>query len=87
MFHGDAARVDLEVRQQILHREWVLQLEVRDAGTGATPSRGQAWRRFFFSGVSYLPFLAGYLMALFQRQGLALHDVLAGTRVVSRSKS
>jgi len=61
---------------------WLVRLEVCDHRTGGRLSIAQAWRRFFASALSYLPFLTGYLMAAFQREGRALHDLIADTRVV-----
>src|SRR5690606_29765644 len=59
-------------------------LWVINAADGAFPSWGQSTLRTIGYILSYLPFGAGYLMALFSRERLTLHDLLANTRVVHR---
>lgn len=84
---GIAVQIGMLLRTGTTPGKWLVRMEVRDFQSGGRLTAGQAWRRFFASAVSYLPFLAGYLMALFQRQGRALHDIFAGTAVVPIQKN
>jgi uncharacterized RDD family membrane protein YckC len=49
---------------------------------GAPISLGQSLLRFIGYFVSYLTLLLGYLLAGFRSDKRALHDLIAGTRVV-----
>ena len=60
----------------------LLELRVVDARTGAHPGVVQALIRYIGYLVSALPLGLGFLWAIFDRRHQALHDKLAGTRVV-----
>ena len=60
----------------------LLELRVVDARTGERPGWIRALIRCVGYAVSALPLGLGFLWAAFDRQGQALHDKLAGTRVV-----
>jgi uncharacterized RDD family membrane protein YckC len=60
-------------------KAWRLRVERHDGG-GLTPR--DALRRFLLAAVSLLPLGLGLLWAAFDREGLAWHDRLSGTRVV-----
>lgn len=63
-------------------RSWRLRL-VGDARKSAT--WGQALLRFAGACVSWLVFGAGFLWVLVDRQGLAWHDHISGTRIADTS--
>jgi len=68
----------------------VFGLRVVRARPGAASSRlglGRATLRFIGYWLSALPFGMGFVCAAFDRQGRALHDRLAGTRVVYQPHS
>jgi uncharacterized RDD family membrane protein YckC len=50
--------------------------------TGLAPTPGRAITRAALSVVSFVPFLAGFWLALFDRRGQTLHDKLTQTFVV-----
>lgn len=50
--------------------------------TGLAPAPGRAIARAVLSLVSFVPFLAGFWLALFDRRGQTLHDKLTETFVV-----
>jgi len=60
----------------------LLELRVVDARTGERPGWVQSGIRYIGYLVSALPLGLGFLWAAFDRNGAALHDKLAGTRVV-----
>jgi uncharacterized RDD family membrane protein YckC len=47
----------------------------------------QSWMRCFGYLVSYLPFGVGFIMAAFQPEKRALHDLMAGTVSISKEKA
>lgn len=53
---------------------------------GKTIASGQAVRRYLLSSAGLMFFGAGFLWALFDREGLFLHDRLLGTRLVNVRK-
>jgi len=59
-------------------RAWRIRLA--DAG-GKPVSWSIASKRYLFACLSWLPAAAGYFWALFDREGLALHDRLSGSRL------
>lgn len=65
----------------------LLKIYVVDYKTFNTMSWGQSWGRFFASGLSYVPLLGGYIMAAFNSEKRALHDLIAGTVSVTYSAS
>ena len=60
-------------------QSWRLQLETVDGGH---PTIGQATLRFFASLLSWLPAGLGFLWSLWDKDKLAWHDRLSGTRIV-----
>lgn len=60
----------------------LLELRVVDASSGDRPGWVQAVIRYVGYIVSALPLGLGFVWAAFDRDGRALHDKLAGTRVV-----
>jgi uncharacterized RDD family membrane protein YckC len=50
--------------------------------TGLAPAPGRAVARALLAVVSFVPFLAGFWVALFDRRGQTLHDKLTQTFVV-----
>lgn len=60
-------------------QSWGLQLESRDA---QPLKMQQLVIRFFASILSWLPFGLGYLWSLWDKEKLAWHDRLSGTRIV-----
>ena len=60
-------------------QSWGLQLETAD---GEKPGFAQATVRFFASLLSWLPLGLGFLWQLVDRDKLAWHDRLSGTRLV-----
>jgi uncharacterized RDD family membrane protein YckC len=50
--------------------------------TGLAPAPGRAIARAVLALVSFVPFLAGFWLALFDRRGQTLHDKLTQTFVV-----
>ena len=65
--------------QTLAMKTWRIRLVTRD-GSGLTWSR--AATRFLFALAGTLLFGAGFLWALVDRDGLFLHDRLAGTKIV-----
>lgn len=65
--------------QTLAMRTWRLRLVTRD---GAALGWGQAVRRFLFALPGTLALGAGFFWALVDREGLFLHDRLAGTRII-----
>lgn len=63
----------------------LLKIYVVDAKSFNTMSWGQSWGRYFASGLSYVPLLGGYIMAAFNSEKRALHDLIAGTVSVTYS--
>jgi len=61
--------------------KWLMRLQLVDADDGV-PSAGDALARSLLALLSLLPAGLGYLMALFDRDGLALHDRIVGTRLL-----
>ncbi|MDX1461141.1 MAG: RDD family protein [Xanthomonadales bacterium] len=59
-------------------QSWRLQLEMPD---GRRPGLGTATIRFFAAIVSWLPFGLGYWWQIWDRDGLAWHDRMSGTRL------
>jgi uncharacterized RDD family membrane protein YckC len=66
--------------QTLAMKTWRIRLVTRD-GTGLT--WGRAVTRFLFALAGTLLLGAGFLWALVDRDGLFLHDRLAGTRIVN----
>lgn len=64
-------------------QSWGLQLETMD---GAKPGFAQATLRFFAALLSWAPFGLGFLWQLVDRDRLAWHDRLSGTRLVHYPK-
>lgn len=62
---------------------WRLRVESRDGGL---PSLRQATVRFLAAIVSFAAFGLGFLWSLWDREGLAWHDRLSGTRLVHYPK-
>ena len=60
-------------------QSWGLQLESRD---GQPLKMQQLVIRFFASILSWLPFGLGYLWSLWDKEKLAWHDRLSGTKIV-----
>jgi uncharacterized RDD family membrane protein YckC len=48
-------------------------------------SVARAAARFFAGSLSWLSLNLGHAMALFRRDGRALHDLIAGTAVIDRN--
>lgn len=65
--------------QTLPMKAWKLRLVRVD---GAPVAAGQAILRYLLAWASLLAFGAGYLWALFDRDGQFLHDRLLGTRIV-----
>ena len=65
--------------QTLAMKTWRMRLVTR---AGAPLTWGHALRRFAFALPGTLLFGAGFLWALVDREGLFLHDRLAGTRIV-----
>ncbi len=63
---------------------WRIKVEADD---GATISLIQAVKRYLFAWLSFGCFFTGYLWALFDPRGDALHDRLSNSRVVLLPKS
>lgn len=59
-------------------QSWGLRVETM---AGERPTFGRASLRFFVAIVSLLPFGAGFWWQLIDREGLAWHDRLSGTRL------
>ena len=53
---------------------------------GGAVSSLQAIKRYFWASAGLLFFGAGFLWALFDREGMFLHDRLTGTRLVTLKK-
>jgi uncharacterized RDD family membrane protein YckC len=66
--------------QTLAMKTWRLRLVTRD---GAALGWSQAVRRFLFALPGTAALGAGFLWALVDREGLFLHDRLAGTRIVN----
>ena len=64
-------------------QSWGLQLETMD---GAKPGFGQAMMRFFAALLSWIPLGLGFLWQLVDKDKLAWHDRLSGTRLVHYPK-
>jgi uncharacterized RDD family membrane protein YckC len=60
---------------------WRLRVVRKD---GSRIGFAQAWLRYALAWVSLLGFGVGFLWALFDRDGLFLHDRLSGTRLMLR---
>lgn len=65
--------------QTLAMKTWRMRLVTR---AGAPLTWGHALRRFAFALPGTLLFGAGFLWALVDREGLFLHDRLAGTKIV-----
>ena len=59
-------------------QSWGLRIETMD---GDKPSLGQATIRFFIALLSWVPLGMGYWWQLFDRDNLAWHDRVSGTRL------
>ncbi len=70
------------VRYGMTPGKLLLELRVIDAASGARPGWTRAIIRYLGYFVSALPLGLGFVWAAFDRDGRALHDRLAGTRVV-----
>jgi len=70
--------------QTLAMRTWHLRLVARDGGA---ITLSQAAVRYVTALIGLLFVGAGFLWALFDRQGVFLHDRLAGTRIVRRVSS
>ena len=68
--------------QATIGKRW-MGIKVTDA-QGERMSFLRATGRYAAKYLSALPCFFGFIMALFSSRGLALHDRLAGTRVVQR---
>lgn len=66
--------------QTLAMRTWHIRLTSR---SGGPISRVQAIQRYLWASGGLLFFGAGFLWALFDRQGLFLHDRLAGTQLIA----
>jgi uncharacterized RDD family membrane protein YckC len=64
-----------------------LKIYVVNAGDAKPITLKQSWIRFIGYLVSYLPLGTGYLMAAFHPEKRALHDLMAGTISVRRTKT
>ena len=62
---------------------WRISVEDRN---GKTPSLGVATLRFAAAILSWLPFGLGFLWQLWDKDGLAWHDRISGTRLVHHPK-
>jgi uncharacterized RDD family membrane protein YckC len=60
----------------------IMKMQVVDAVTGLPMGERQAWVRLFSYLASYLIVGCGFLMAAFNPERRALHDSIAGTRVI-----
>ena len=60
----------------------VLRLKAVDSATGGDLPKGRAFRRAVFSLLSALCAGTGYLWALWDKDGLTWHDLIAGTRII-----
>lgn len=69
--------------QTLAMQTWRLCL-VNHMGGAVSPL--QAIKRYFWASAGLLFFGAGFLWALFDREGLFLHDRLTGTRLVTLKK-
>jgi uncharacterized RDD family membrane protein YckC len=49
---------------------------------GAPVTLGRAFGRYFAKWLSYLTFLIGFIIAAFDGQKRAMHDMIADTRVI-----
>jgi uncharacterized RDD family membrane protein YckC len=76
------AGLECSPSQATIGKRW-MGIEVTDAH-GERMSFLRATGRYAAKYLSALPCFLGFLMALFSSRGLALHDWLAGTRVVKR---
>lgn len=63
---------------------WRISLEDKN---GNTPGLGAATVRFFTAILSWLPFGLGFAWQLWDKDGLAWHDRISGTRLVHHPKS
>jgi uncharacterized RDD family membrane protein YckC len=70
--------------QTLAMRTWRIRLTSR---SGGPISRAQAIQRYLWASAGLLFFGAGFLWALFDRQGLFLHDRLAGTQLTTVKSS
>ena len=59
-------------------QSWGLRIETMD---GEKPSLGQATIRFFAALLSWVPLAMGFWWQLFDRENLAWHDRMSGTRL------
>jgi uncharacterized RDD family membrane protein YckC len=75
-----AAGFESSARQATIGKLW-MGLHVTDA-RGGRMTFLRATGRYVAKYISALPCFLGFIMALFSSRGLALHDRLAGTRVV-----
>ena len=64
-------------------QSWGLQLETMEGGR---PGLGQAMIRFFAALLSWIPLGLGFLWQLVDKDKLAWHDRLSGTRLVHYPK-
>ena len=69
--------------QTLAMKTWRMRLVTR---AGAPLTWGHALRRFAFALPGTLLFGAGFLWALVDREGLFLHDRLAGTKIVNSDR-
>lgn len=65
--------------QTLAMKTWRVRLVTR---AGDSPTWGHALKRFLFALAGTLLLGAGFLWALVDREGLFLHDRLAGTRII-----
>jgi uncharacterized RDD family membrane protein YckC len=75
-----AAGLESSPRQATIGKRW-MGLKVTDA-RGERLTFGRATGRYAAKYLSALPCFLGFILALFSSRGLALHDRVAGTRVV-----
>ncbi len=60
-------------------QSWRLKIELPD---GRKPGTSAASLRFFAAIISWLPFGLGFWWSIWDREGLAWHDRMSGTRLV-----
>src|SRR5687768_5189583 len=61
----------------------VMRITVRCADGGEPPSAGRALLRMIYLALAALPLLAGFITVLFDDRRRGVHDMLAGTVVVT----
>lgn len=65
--------------QTLAMKTWRIRLRTRDGGR---PTLAQCWRRYILALAGLAALGAGFLWALWDRDGQFLHDRLVGTRLV-----